>query len=351
MASDNEGSGPGHGVPHRARLDGRGPGPARTPSGGRRPSGRSRTSRSPARRSSARRSRALAPIKGGGRRGQRRARRARRGHRRRRSPTAADEVAARRAATTQFPIDVFQTGSGTSSQHEHQRGASPRWPPSALGRDGAPQRPRQRLAVVQRRLPDRDPRRRHRARRPRPDPGARAPARRRSSARPTSSPTSSSRGRTHLMDATPVTLGQEFGGYAAQVALRHRAAAGRRCPGSPSCRSAAPPSAPASTPRPASPPRVIAMLADATGLPLTEARDHFEAQGARDGLVEASGQLRTIAVGLDQDRQRPALDGLRARAPASARSTCPTCSRARRSCRARSTRCIPEAVHAWSARR
>src|SRR5207249_12298861 len=35
-----------------------------------------------------------------------------------------------------------------------------------------------------------------------------------------------------------------------------------------------------------------------TGLPLTEARDHFEAQGARDGIVETSGQLRTIAVGL-----------------------------------------------------
>jgi fumarate hydratase class II len=44
--------------------------------------------------------------------------------------------------------------------------------------------------------------------------------------------------------------------------------------------------------------RVIARLADETGLPLTEARDHFEAQGARDALVEASGQLRTIAVGL-----------------------------------------------------
>lgn len=43
---------------------------------------------------------------------------------------------------------------------------------------------------------------------------------------------------------------------------------------------------------------VIAEVARATGLPLTEARDHFEAQGARDGIVEASGQLRTIAVGL-----------------------------------------------------
>ncbi len=43
---------------------------------------------------------------------------------------------------------------------------------------------------------------------------------------------------------------------------------------------------------------VIEEVARATGLPLTEARDHFEAQGARDGIVETSGQLRTIAVGL-----------------------------------------------------
>ena len=43
---------------------------------------------------------------------------------------------------------------------------------------------------------------------------------------------------------------------------------------------------------------VIEELRDATGLPLSEARDHFEAQGARDGLVELSGQLRTIAVSL-----------------------------------------------------
>ena len=62
-------------------------------------------------------------------------------------------------------------------------------------------------------------------------------------------------GRTHLMDATPVTLGQEFGGYAARSRYGIERVAGAPCPGSPSCRSAAPPSAPASTPRPASPPR------------------------------------------------------------------------------------------------
>ena len=43
---------------------------------------------------------------------------------------------------------------------------------------------------------------------------------------------------------------------------------------------------------------MIALIAAETGLPLTEARNHFEAQGARDALVETSGQLRTIAVGL-----------------------------------------------------
>jgi fumarate hydratase class II len=104
-------------------------------------------------------------------------------------------------------------------------------------------------------------------------------------------------GRTHLMDATPVTLGQEFGGYAAQVRLGVERLE-------------------SSLPRVAelplggtavgtginAPPgfggQVVANLARSTGLPLTEARDHFEAQGARDALVELSGQLRTVAVGL-----------------------------------------------------
>ncbi|RPK59061.1 Fumarate hydratase class II [Streptomyces sp. ADI96-02] len=104
-------------------------------------------------------------------------------------------------------------------------------------------------------------------------------------------------GRTHLMDATPVTLGQEFGGYAAQIAYgveRLRSSLPRLAElplggtavgtgiNTPAGFSAA----------------VIAEVAAATGLPLTEARDHFEAQGARDGLVETSGQLRTIGVSL-----------------------------------------------------
>jgi fumarate hydratase class II len=104
-------------------------------------------------------------------------------------------------------------------------------------------------------------------------------------------------GRTHLMDATPVTLGQEFSGYAA--AMRYGV---ERLE--------------ASLPRIAELPlggtavgtgintpagfaaKVIGRLSDALSLPLTEARDHFEAQGARDALIEASGQLRTIAAGL-----------------------------------------------------
>ncbi len=104
-------------------------------------------------------------------------------------------------------------------------------------------------------------------------------------------------GRTHLMDATPVTLGQEFGGYAAQVRL-----------GIDRLESSLPRLAELplggtavgtgiNTP-PGFAARVIGVLAELTGLPLTEARNHFEAQGSRDALVETSGQLRTIAVGL-----------------------------------------------------
>ncbi|MBA2944267.1 class II fumarate hydratase [Streptomyces himalayensis] len=104
-------------------------------------------------------------------------------------------------------------------------------------------------------------------------------------------------GRTHLMDATPVTLGQEFGGYAAQVRYgveRLRASLPRLAElplGGTAVGTGI------NTP-PGFSAAVIAEVARATGLPLTEARNHFEAQGARDGIVETSGQLRTIAVGL-----------------------------------------------------
>ena len=104
-------------------------------------------------------------------------------------------------------------------------------------------------------------------------------------------------GRTHLMDATPVMLGQEFGGYAAILRLGIERLE-------------------STLPRVAELPlggtavgtginmpdgfadQVIADLASRTGLPFVEARNHFEAQGGQDALVELSGQLRTIAVGL-----------------------------------------------------
>jgi fumarate hydratase class II len=106
-------------------------------------------------------------------------------------------------------------------------------------------------------------------------------------------------GRTHLMDATPVTLGQEFAGYAAQVRYgveRLRAVLPRVAElplGGTAVGTGI--NAPAGFAA-----DVITLLASETGLPLTEARDHFEAQGARDGLVELSGALRTIAVGLNK---------------------------------------------------
>jgi len=104
-------------------------------------------------------------------------------------------------------------------------------------------------------------------------------------------------GRTHLMDATPVTLGQEFAGYARQIELgRARVeraldsiyelalggtavGTGLNCP-------------------PGFVDKVIGLMAERTGLPFREAEDHFEAQGSRDALVDISGALKTVAVSL-----------------------------------------------------
>ncbi|MCK1795978.1 class II fumarate hydratase [Streptomyces sp. XM4193] len=104
-------------------------------------------------------------------------------------------------------------------------------------------------------------------------------------------------GRTHLMDATPVTLGQEFAGYAAQMryGVERLESALPRLAELPLGGTAV--GTGINTPEGFSA-AVIAEVARASGLPLTEARDHFEAQGARDALVETSGQLRTVAVGL-----------------------------------------------------
>jgi fumarate hydratase class II len=104
-------------------------------------------------------------------------------------------------------------------------------------------------------------------------------------------------GRTHLMDAMPVRLGQEFGGYASQIehgirriesALPHLAelAIGGTAVGT------------GVNTHPEFAARVAAALVELTGLPFREAENHFEAQAAQDAAVELSGQLKTVATSL-----------------------------------------------------
>jgi fumarate hydratase class II len=104
-------------------------------------------------------------------------------------------------------------------------------------------------------------------------------------------------GRTHLQDATPIRLGQEFSGYASQVEhgvtrleniQPHLAelALGGTAVGT------------GLNTHPEFARRVIESLSRETGLKLCEARDHFEAQSARDACVETSGALKTVAVSL-----------------------------------------------------
>jgi fumarate hydratase class II len=207
---------------------------------------------------------------------------------------AADEVVAGRH-DDQFPIDVFQTGSGTSTNMNVNEVLST----LATQRLGRPVHPNDHvnasqssndtfptslhLAAADSAVNDLVPALQHLA----------------DSLQRKASEFSEvvKAGRTHLMDATPVTLGQELGGYAAQMRYgidRVQSALPRVAElplggtavgtgiNTPAGFAAA----------------VVADLAGSTGLPLTEARDHFEAQGARDALVELSGQLRTIAVGL-----------------------------------------------------
>jgi fumarate hydratase class II len=104
-------------------------------------------------------------------------------------------------------------------------------------------------------------------------------------------------GRTHLMDAVPVTLGQEFAGYAAQVRQgveRVESTLGRlgQIPLGGSATGTG------LNTHPEFAARVRARLADDTGLAISAPADPFEATAARDGLVEASGALKTVAVSL-----------------------------------------------------
>jgi fumarate hydratase class II len=106
-------------------------------------------------------------------------------------------------------------------------------------------------------------------------------------------------GRTHLMDATPVTLGQELGGY--RTAVVHGCARLRSCLprlGELAIGGTAVGTGINTPPGFAS--LVVDHLVAGTGLEVREAGDHFEAQGGRDALVEASGAARTVAVSLQR---------------------------------------------------
>ena len=104
-------------------------------------------------------------------------------------------------------------------------------------------------------------------------------------------------GRTHLMDAVPVTLGQEFAGYAAQVrqGIARVEGAMPRLGQIPLGGTA---TGTGLNTHPEFAPRVRQRLSSETGLQISAPADHFEAQAARDGLVEASGALKVVAVSL-----------------------------------------------------
>jgi fumarate hydratase class II len=104
-------------------------------------------------------------------------------------------------------------------------------------------------------------------------------------------------GRTHLQDATPITLGQEFGGYASMVAHgigrlgNVRWHLGELALGGTAVGTGI------NAPKEFAP-KVIERLNDLSGMEFREAENHFEAQGSRDALVETSGALKTVAVSL-----------------------------------------------------
>lgn len=104
-------------------------------------------------------------------------------------------------------------------------------------------------------------------------------------------------GRTHLMDATPITLGQEFGGYAAQIEFgierlqRVRASMSELALGGTAVGTGL-------NTHPEFPAKAIAEISKISAIEFTEARNHFEAQASRDAVVELSGVLKTIACSL-----------------------------------------------------
>jgi len=208
---------------------------------------------------------------------------------------AAAEEVARGDHDDQFPVDVFQTGSGTSSHMNANEVIAT----LAGERLGEPVHPNDQvnasqssndvypsavhLAVASALAEEMIPALTHLAKTLR--------RRRRDFADIVKA------GRTHLMDAAPVTLGQEIGGYAAQVedgVKRFEACIPRVCAlnlGGSAVGTGL------NVPKQFRP-RVIRRLAERTGLPIASARDFFATTGARDALVDASGALRTYAVSL-----------------------------------------------------
>ncbi|HEX3591669.1 MAG TPA: class II fumarate hydratase [Pseudonocardiaceae bacterium] len=209
---------------------------------------------------------------------------------------AADDVAAGRY-DDQFPLDVFQTGSGTSSNMNANEVIAT-LAARALGRDVHPNDDVNasqssndtfpttiHVAATEAVATDVVPALQHLAE-----------TIERRAAEWADVVTS---GRTHLMDAVPLTFGQEAGAWAAQVRYgieRLESGLGRLAElpiGGTAVGSGlnAPDGFGAA---------VASELAAATGLPLVEARDHFEAQASQDGVVETSGHLRTVAVSLSK---------------------------------------------------
>ena len=104
-------------------------------------------------------------------------------------------------------------------------------------------------------------------------------------------------GRTHLQDATPVRLGQEFGGYASQLAHAiRRAEAAARALGELAIGGTA--VGTGINTHPEFGRRMAEGLGEELGVELREAENHFEAQGSRDAVVEASGMMKTVACSL-----------------------------------------------------
>ena len=210
----------------------------------------------------------------------------------------------RRQARRPLPAGRLADRLRHAVEHERQRGDLEPGHRDAGRRDGlqeagAPQRPRQHEPVVERHLSDGHA---HRLRR-----GDRPPAccRRCSTCTRRSTPRRKAFahiikiGRTHTQDATPLTLGQEFSRLRARrsrmAIARHRVDAARAlC----SWRRAAPPSAPASTRRWASPRRSPRGSPTITGLPFITAPNKFEALAAHDAMVFSHGALNTVAAAL-----------------------------------------------------